>query len=105
MARILVLPTVLMALAAPALGAECTRPEPPAASLRPAKPPLPAKPPCLDAKEGCPGWEAYSYNDAIKAYNAQAQAFRPLAEAYVKALNAYVKASADYAQCEVKALQ
>jgi hypothetical protein len=106
MVRILV-PTAIafVALATPAFSAQCARPEPPPVSLRPTKPPLPAKPACLDAKDGCPGWEAYSYNDAIKAYNAQAQAFRTLAEAYVKALNAYVKASADYAQCEVKALQ
>jgi hypothetical protein len=34
-------------------------------------------------KDGCPGWEAYSYNDAIKAYNAQAQAFQSVAGAYV----------------------
>jgi hypothetical protein len=40
-----------------------------------------------------PGWEAYSYNDAIKAYNAQAQAFQSVAGAYVQKLNAYVKAS------------
>jgi hypothetical protein len=85
--------------------AACTLPEPPPATARPTKPPLPAKPACLDVKGGCPGWEAYSYNDAIKAYNEKAAAFRPLAEAYVKALNAYVKASSDYAQCEVKTLQ
>ncbi|WP_236960993.1 hypothetical protein [Methylobacterium durans] len=85
--------------------AACTRPEPPPPESKPAKPPLPEKPACLDAKGGCPGWEAYSYNDAVKAYNAQAQAFRPLAEVYVQKLNAYVKASADYAQCEVKTLQ
>ena len=85
--------------------AACTLPEPPPATARPTKPPLPVKPACLDAKGGCPGWEAYSYNDAIKAYNEQAATFRPLAEAYVKALNAYVKASSDYAQCEVKTLQ
>ena len=35
----------------------------------------------------------------------QAQAFRPIAEAYLQKLNAYVKASADYAQCEVNAMQ
>ncbi|WP_457108725.1 hypothetical protein [Methylobacterium sp. P5_C11] len=92
------------AAAAPTVAA-CTPPEPPPASARPMKPALPAKPACLDAKEGCPGWEAYSYNDAIKAYNLQAQAFRPIAEGYVQKLNAYVKASADYAQCEVNAMQ
>ncbi|MGU3359879.1 hypothetical protein ACLBWX_06040 [Methylobacterium sp. M6A4_1b] len=92
-------------VSAGAARAACTSPEPPPAASRPAKPPLPAKPACLDAKGGCPGWEAYSYNDAIKAYNEKAAAFRPLAEAYVKALNAYVKASSDFAQCEVKTLQ
>jgi len=92
--------------AAPApAAAACAPPEPPPASARPTKPALPAKPACLDAKEGCPGWEAYSYNDAIKAYNLQTQAFRPIAEAYLQKLNAYVKASADYAQCEVNAMQ
>jgi hypothetical protein len=92
------------AAAAPA-GTACAPPEPPPAAARPAKPALPQKPACLDAKEGCPGWEAYSYNDAIKAYNGQAQAFRPIAEAYVQKLNAYVKASADYAQCEINVMQ
>lgn len=95
------------AAAAPAtpVSASCTPPVAPAVGERPAKPPLPQKPACLDAKEGCPGWEAYSYNDAVKAYNAQAQAFRPLAEAYLQKLNAYVKASAAYAQCEAEAMQ
>lgn len=85
--------------------AACLAPTPPAVEQRPAKPAVPAKPACLDAKGGCPGWEAYSFNDAVKAYNLSLEAYRPLAEAYVKALNAYVKASSDYAQCEVKALQ
>lgn len=89
----------------PALAAPCTPPAPPPAETRPEKPKRPDKPACLDAKGGCPGWEAYTYNDAVKAYNTQAQAFRPLAEAYLQRLNAYVKASSDYAQCEVKALQ
>lgn len=83
----------------------CKPPEPPPASARPVKPALPEKPACLDAKGGCPGWEAYSFNDAVKAYNLQAQAFRPIAEAYVQKLNAYVKASGDYAQCEINAMQ
>lgn len=85
--------------------AACLAPTPPPLEQRPTKPAVPAKPACLDAKGGCPGWEAYSFNDSVKAYNLQIEAYRPLAEAYVKALNAYVKASADYAQCEVKALQ
>lgn len=91
-------------LSGPAAAA-CTAPAPPPVAERPEKPPLPQKPACLDAKGGCPGWEAYTYNDQIKAYNLQAQAFRPLAEAYLKKLNAYVKAANDYAQCEVKTLQ
>lgn len=91
--------------ASAALAAPCTVPVPPPAEGKPEKPALPPKPACLDAKAGCPGWEAYSYNDAIKAYNAQAQVFRPLAEAYAQKLNAYVKASGEYAQCEMKSLQ
>lgn len=83
----------------------CTVPAPPSTGERPQKPALPQKPACLDAKEGCPGWEAYSYNDAVKAFNTQAQAFRPLAEAYLQKLNAYVKASSAYAQCEAEAMQ
>ena len=83
----------------------CDAPTPPPASARPGKPVLPERPACLDAKGGCLGWEAYSFNDAVKAYNLQAQAFRPIAEAYIQKLNAFVKASSDYAQCEVDALQ
>ena len=85
--------------------AACTPPVPPPAEGKPAKPAAPQKPACLDAKGGCPGWEAYTYNDAVKAYNEQAKTFQGLAQAYVQRLNAYVKASADYAQCEVKTLQ
>lgn len=106
MRRIFSRSTLALALLSPvAAHAACTPPEPPPAKARPDKPALPAKPACLDAKGGCPGWEAYSYNDAIKAYNLQLQAFRPLAEGYLQTLNAYVKASSDYAQCEVKAMQ
>ena len=93
---------LLCPVAAPAA---CLRPEPPPASAKPEKPALPTKPACLDAKGGCPGWEAYSYNDAIKAYNLQLQAFRPLADGYLQKLNAYVKASSDYAQCELRTMQ
>jgi len=91
--------------AAAPVATACKAPEPPPASARPVKPALPEKPACLDAKGGCPGWEAYSFNDAVKAYNLQAQAFRPIAEAYVQKLNAYVKASGEYAQCEINAMQ
>lgn len=86
-------------------GLACTPPTPPPVEGKPAKPALPQKPACLDAREGCPGWEAYSYNDAVKAYNAQAKTFQGLAQAYVQRLNAYVKASGDYAACEAKSLQ
>ena len=85
--------------------AACTPPVPPPVEGRPSKPAAPQKPACLDAKGGCPGWEAYTYNDAVKAFNEQAKTFQGLAQAYVQKLNAYVKASADYAQCEVKTLQ
>lgn len=85
--------------------AACTAPVPPSAEGKPTKPALPQKPACLDAKGGCPGWEQYTYNDAIKAYNEQAKAFQGLANAYVEKLNAYVKASGEYASCEVKSLQ
>lgn len=95
---------VLVILSSP-VAAACPLPEPPPAAAKPDKPALPQKPACLDAKGGCPGWEAYSYNDAIKAYNLQIQAFRPLAESYLQKLDAYVKASAEYAQCEVKSMQ
>lgn len=89
----------------PAAGAACAPPQPPSREGKGDKPALPPKPACLDKKEGCPGWEAYSYSDAIKAYNLKAEAYRPLAQSYVKQLNDYVKAAADYAQCEVKSLQ
>lgn len=91
--------------AAPESASVCTPPVAPASSERPVRPPLPEKPACIDAKEGCLGLEAYRYNDAVKAYNLQAQAFRPVAEAYFKKLNDYVKASAAYAQCEAEAFQ
>jgi hypothetical protein len=96
-----------LGFAAPAVAA-CTPPAAPDASAKPAKPALPAKGPCVDAKPGttgCLGWEGYTYNDEIRAYNEKAQAFGKAAQAYVDRLNAYVKASADYAQCEVKTLQ
>ena len=86
----------------------CAVPLPPDASARPSKPPAPVKSACVDAKPGTPGcigFEAYSYNDAVKAYNAQVPAFKAAADAYVAKLNDYVRASSAYAQCEVKALQ
>jgi len=105
-AGILAVTSAGMALpgASGAAAAPCALPVPPPVEGKPVKPALPSKPACLDAKGGCPGWETYSYNDAIKAYNGQIAAYRPLAEAYLQRLNAYVKASADYAQCEAKSL-
>ena len=91
-----------------ATAAECVPPAPPPVSAKPAKPVLPAKSPCVDAKAGtagCMGWEAYQYNDAIKAYNAQLAAWKPRADAYVKQLNDFVQKSAEYARCEVQSLQ
>lgn len=95
-------------VATPSARAACTAPVPPDSAARPAKPTLPVKGPCVDAKvgtAGCLGWEAYKYNEDIRAYNEKGAAFGRAAQAYVDRLNAYVKASADYAQCEVKALQ
>lgn len=94
-------------LAGPA-GAACTPPAVPDPAGRPARPVAPAKGPCVDAKPGtanCLGWEAYSYNDAVKAYNEQAKVFQAAANAYVARLNAYVRASSEYARCEVGAMQ
>jgi hypothetical protein len=88
--------------------AQCAAPAPPDAATRPTKPVVPVKSPCVDAKpgtEGCKGWEVYSFNDEVKAYNSKLPAYKAAAETYVAALNAYVAASAEYARCEVKALQ
>lgn len=97
---------LLVGFAAPAHAA-CTPPVPPDVASRPAKPALPVKSACVDAKigtEGCKGWEAYSFNDEVKAYNAKLPAFQAAAKAYVAKLNAYVSASGDYAKCEVQSL-
>lgn len=96
------------AISAAEAGAACLPPMPPDIAGKPVRPTLPVKPPCADAKPGTPGclgWEAYSYNDAIKAYNAQITTFQTAANAYVARLNAYVAASGDYARCEVQTLQ
>lgn len=88
--------------------AACHAPAPPDPASRPAKPALPAKGPCVDAKMGAPGclgWEPQQYNEAVKAYNSAGAAFKASADAYVAKLNAYVTASGEYARCEVKALQ
>lgn len=105
--RSIILVVTLFALAAPARAA-CMAPTPPDVTTKPAKPTLPVKGPCVDAKPGttgCLGWESYTYNDGIRAYNEKAAAFSKAAQAYVDRLNVYVKASGDYAQCEVKTLQ
>lgn len=104
--RSIALAVMLFALASPARAA-CTPPVPPDVSARPTKPTPPVKSACVDAKvgtEGCKGWEAYSFNDEVKAYNAKLPAFQGAAKAYVAKLNAYVSASADYARCEVQSL-
>ncbi|ACL56260.1 hypothetical protein [Methylobacterium nodulans] len=95
---------VALAAAGPARAA-CTVPTPPPVSEKPVKPALPEKPACLDAKGGCPGFEAYTFNDAVKAYNAKLPAYRAGAEAYAGKLKAYVDASVAYANCEMKSLQ
>ena len=108
-ARLRMLPLVALALLQVAgARAACVVPSPPDAAARPVKPALPVKGPCVDAKvgtAGCLGWESYKYNEEIRAYNDKAAVFQKAAQAYVDRLNLYVKGSADYAQCEVKALQ
>ena len=97
----------LLALGGPALAA-CTLPVPPDPATRPAKPAVPVKGACVGAKPGTPGCigvEAFRYNDDVKAYNAKLAAWKPAADAYVARLNAFVQASAEYARCEVQALQ
>ncbi|KMO10990.1 hypothetical protein [Methylobacterium platani] len=95
----------LLLLTPVAAHAACTAPMPPPASEKPVKPALPQKPACLDAKGGCPGWEAYTYNDGIKAYNAQLGPYRTGAEAYARKLKAYADGSVAYANCEMQSLQ
>jgi hypothetical protein len=92
--------------AVPAFAA-CTAPSPPDPATRPAKLAAPVKGPCVDQKPGTPGclgWEAYTFNDEVKAFNAKVPAFRAAADAYVAKLNAYVTAAAAYAKCEVETL-
>ncbi|MGY2051008.1 hypothetical protein [Methylobacterium sp. JK268] len=104
-------PTALLlglALALPAAAparAGCTPPEPPPLAEKPQRPPEPQKPACLSAKEGCPGFEAYAFADAVKAYNAKLPAYRAGAQAYAGKLKAYVDAGVAYANCEMKSLQ
>ena len=88
--------------------ADCKAPAAPDPAARPAKPAVPIRSACVDAKpgtEGCKGWEAYTFNDEVKAYNAKLPAYKTAADAYVAQLNAYVAASGEYARCEVKSLQ
>lgn len=95
-----------MCLASP-IQAACLAPSPPDPASRPEKPAPPVKGPCVGAAlgtPGCLGYEGYRFNDEVRAYNEKVAAFGKAAQAYVDRLNAYVKASADYAQCEVKAL-
>ena len=99
-----------VAIASSAAGpsfAACTAPQPPDPASRPAKLAAPVKGPCVDKQPGTPGclgWEAYSFNDEVKAFNAKVPTFQREAEAYVAKLNAYVSAAAAYAKCEVETL-
>lgn len=96
-----------LAVADPA-SAACLAPTPPDPAGRPAKPALPVKGPCVDAKQGtagCLGWEGYKYNDDVKAFNEKAKTWKVAADAYVAKLNAYVQASSEYARCEIGAMQ
>jgi hypothetical protein len=85
----------------------CEVPTVPDPAGKPVKPAQPVKPACVGAtgKDACPGWEAYSYNDQVKAYNALVTAYSAAANAYVGKLNAYVAASGAYAKCEADALR
>lgn len=102
------LAVALLVLAAiPSLAATCTAPTVPDPAKRPVRPTPPVKSACVDnaSGPGCKGWEAYQFNDEVKAYNAKAPAFQKAANDYVAQLNAYVKAANDYAKCEVDALR
>lgn len=96
----------LLAAAAPAL-ADCTPPTAPDPSGRPQKPVPPEKTACVETptKAGCLGWEAYRFNDEVKAFNAKVPAYQKAANAYVTQLNAYVAAANAYAKCEADALR
>ena len=107
-ARITVLSVALMFCAAVPTYAACTLPAPPDPASRPVKLALPVRGPCVDKQPGAPGclgWEAYTFNDDVKAYNAKVPAFRAAAEGYVAKLNAYVAAAAAYAKCEIDTLR
>lgn len=103
--RAILIGAALALICANAGHAACTPPVPPTTEGKPEKPKLPEKPACLSAKDGCPGWEAYTYNDAIKAYNEQGKGYQAAAQAYIQKLNAYVKATSEYVQCEANSLR
>lgn len=106
--RIVAVALAVASCAANSSFAGCTAPSPPDPASRPAKLTPPVKGPCVDKQPGtagCLGWEAYTFNDEVKAYNAKVPAFKTAAEAYVGQLNAYVAAAAAYAKCEVDALR
>jgi hypothetical protein len=107
-ARLAVLSVTLVFCAAIPTYAACTLPTAPDPASRPAKLSPPVKGPCVDKQPGAPGclgWEAYTFNDEVKAYNAKVPVFRAAAEAYVAKLNAYVAAASAYAKCEVDGLR
>ena len=99
--------SVVIVMQVASASAACIPPTPPDSASRPAKLAAPVKGPCVDQKPGAPGclgWEAYTFNDQVKAYNAQVPGFKAAAEAYVRKLNDYVSAAGAYAKCEVGAL-
>ena len=104
--RVALVLVVIGAMSVPAF-ADCTPPLAPDAAARPQKPVPPAKSACVDnpSGPGCLGWEAYLFNDEVKAFNAKVPAWQKAANAYVTQLNAYVAAANAYAKCEADALR
>lgn len=96
-----------ISLVASPVQAACTPPVAPDPATRPEKPVPPEKTACVEAptKPGCLGWEAYRFNDEVKAFNAKVPAWQKAANAYVAQLNAYVAAANAYAKCEADALR
>jgi len=97
---------IIGALAALSCGttawAECTPPNPPAASERPARPVPPERPRCADTKS-CEAGEADRHNAAVAVFNDRAKVYARDLQAYVDRLNTYVAAAGAYAKCEVTA--
>ena len=83
--------------------AACPAPAPPAAAERPVRPEPPVRPACARTAN-CPDGVADEFNRKVKAFNEQATVFQASSQAYVARLNAFVAAAAEYARCEVAAL-